>query len=61
MFLDAFKRKQRPLLLKIKRMLKVNLIFREQQQHENGKEEEEEEEEEEGAERAELKHKTSYN
>jgi hypothetical protein len=39
-------------------MLKVNLIFREQQQHENG---EEEEEEEEGAERAELKHKTSYN
>ncbi len=60
MFLDAFKRKQRPLLLKIKRMLKVNLIFREQQQHENG-EEEDEEEEEEGAERAELKHKTSYN
>ena len=59
MFLDAFKRKQRPLLLKIKRMLKVNLIFREQQQHENGKEDEEEEEE--GAERAELKHKTSYN
>jgi hypothetical protein len=45
-------------LLKIKRILKVNLIFREQQQHENG---EEEEEEEEGAERAELKHKTSYN
>jgi hypothetical protein len=41
-------------------MLKVNLIFREQQQHENG-EEEDEEEEEEGAERAELKHKTSYN
>jgi hypothetical protein len=40
-------------------MLKVNLIFREQQQHENG--EEDEEEEEEGAERAELKHKTSYN
>jgi hypothetical protein len=39
-------------------MLKVNLIFREQQQHENG---EEDEEEEEGAERAELKHKTSYN
>ena len=59
MFLDAFKRKQRPLLLKIKRMFKVNLIFREQQQHENG--EEDEEEEEEGAERAELKHKTSYN
>jgi len=24
LFLDAFKRKQRPLLLKIKRMLKVN-------------------------------------
>ena len=61
MFLDAFKRKQRPLLLKIKRMLKVNLIFREQQQHENGKEEEEEEEEEEGAERAELKHKQVIN
>jgi hypothetical protein len=56
LFLDAFKRKQRPLLSKIKRMLKVKLDFDFLRAAVSAcVKGEEEEEEEEGAE---LKHKS---